>query len=73
MNCDIHLLGTSLKLNKGEIVKLEAATNIPGEFKWFAHPRAKRKDFPQGDSILILPSEVTLGLPQILQHKTKRA
>lgn len=57
MKVAADLLGTGLRLEAGEIVKLTPATNIPnGKTKWFARSIHWKHD----GSILIEASEVTL-------------
>lgn len=68
MKRDIHLLGTSLRLLKGQIVNLTPATNIP-EGGYFARPL--NCVWPDGierdshDSIYISPSEAVDDLMNI--------
>lgn len=58
MNNTCKLLGTSLVLNKGQIVELTIPSNLPktNKIQWFAKLRGSKSD----DSILIDAGDVTL-------------
>ena len=60
MKQDVHLLGTDLRLKKGELVCLTPVTNLPdSKYKFFAKPLKKRKDWlgDEDDSIVIEKGE----------------
>ncbi len=69
MRIGIHLLGTSLRLNEGQRVRLTRATNQPGLARagYYAAPLdgewSDGVNRPPEDSILITPDDVTLGEP----------
>lgn len=57
MNVSVELLGTGLKLSKGEFVRLVPATNIPnGLTKWYA----SSIHWDHDNSILIDAMDVTV-------------
>ncbi|NBV78011.1 hypothetical protein EBR66_07635 [bacterium] len=57
---DIKLLGTGLKISKGELVLLTPATNIPGGgyFARPGYPTGIWKQVSEDDSIYLRPSEI---------------
>jgi hypothetical protein len=64
MTNDAHLLGTGLKLFKGQRVQLTPATNIPdGDGKYFASPVGGFPGCDEMDSILLDTEDLEPSFP----------